>query len=200
MLLIWLKRETVHWFSYLLTVSANCYFCVSPPTWTMGPLLLFRFISIHSFLTLFLYRFCCSTLNVSSVTESVDWDGTSSYLRKSPSYPPGLIVLPWLLLLFMWSGCTYVQTLNVAVCVPYNMCVYRVFLCGWKYLCHCGSIGIIYEWVPVCLRDTACVSVSLCPDACWCTCTCAPVSVCLASASLLESPREYLPRGVAVSW
>lgn len=72
------------------------------------------------------HSFCslsyCSTLNVSSVIELVDWVGTSSYLSKSFSYPLGFLqpcvsyaaLVTSALYVVCVLVCTYLHTLNLA--------------------------------------------------------------------------------------
>lgn len=92
----------------------------------------------------------CSSLNVSFVTELVDWDRTSSYLAKSISYPLGFLqpvclMLRGLLLLYVWfvaCACTYLHPLNFAKLIfPNFFCTQHIsylksglcmYLCGLR--------------------------------------------------------------------
>lgn len=79
--------------------------------------------SFHVFIYFLFHLLCsflrslsfCSSLNISFVTELVDWDRTSSYLGKSISYPLGFLQPVCLLLLGLLLLCVWFVRARICI-------------------------------------------------------------------------------------
>lgn len=212
-LLIRLKRETVYWFCYLLKVSAYIavFLCCHQHEHLRLSITCFSSSSVVlflSFLSFSYYHFLPYEFHLCCWVGGLRWNKLSLshtlWVYAHLSYCAALVTSA------PYEVCVFVCTYNMSIFgIWLNTCVWNLCVCSCMDTCT-NLLLYVQTWYWVCIYICLLsmpwllwawmhTSLHACSSRCVCACACMCLHY-LVSASVLESPRDYLPPGVTVSW